>query len=329
MRLTTAASTAARQSGLPFSAAKPHGDITSRWIAARLLRAFEAEETDAHRLCTIAEGWVERFGDDVLISFKNLAARELLLAELNSWARAVEFRLGGVFGRLLSKRNTERERPRLIFADRNAGLQTTATERHLKFEIDFGAGYSVGLFVDQRENRTYVRKLKPKRVLNCFAYTCSFSVAAAAAGASTMNIDLSKKSLTRGRANFGLNQLPVLGHQFIVDDVMAVLPRLARRDEKFDAIILDPPTFSTNRHGKDFQVENDFDNLLALALEVAADKAHVLLSTNCTALNHHALEVMARRCLKRSRRVGKFARPAALPDFPPGAGASSVWLFLR
>src|SRR6266567_2686761 len=208
-------------------------------------------------------------------------------------------------------------------------LQTIATERHLKFGIDFRAGYSVGFFVDQRENRCHVRHIAPKRLLNCFAYTCSFSVSAASVGAITLNVDLSKKSLARGRENFALNSLPTIDHRFIADDVMAVLPRLARKGEKFDVIILDPPTFSRSPGGKSFHVENDFEKLLVDALELAERDSHVLLSTNCSTLREHALEVMARYGLKAARRAAAFHRQPPLPDFPPGAGASSIWLTLR
>ena len=187
----------------------------------------------------------------------------------------------------------------------------------------------MGLFVDQRENRRYVRHISPRRLLNCFAYTCSFSVSAAFAGAVTLNIDLSKKALGRGRENFALNSLPTIDHRFIADDVMAVLRRLARKGEKFDVIILDPPTFSRSPKGKTFQVENDFEKLLIEALELAARDSHILLSTNCSSLREHAIEVMARYALKVTRRAAKFHRQPGLPDFPPGAGASSIWLILR
>jgi 23S rRNA (cytosine1962-C5)-methyltransferase len=307
----------------------PAMKIKSEWIDATLLRDFEAEGTDAHRLCTIEHGWVERFGPDVLISFKNVTALDRLLGELNLWGTAVEFRFGRIFGRLLPKKNEQREKPRLVFGNTDENLQTTATERHLKFGIDFDAGYSVGLFIDQRENRSYVRQIAPKRLLNCFAYTCSFSVAAASVGATTVNVDLSKKSLARGRENFGLNNLATVNHQSIADDVLSVLPRLGRRGEKFDAIILDPPTFSRNHRGKAFHVESDFEKLLLMALEVAERDSRILLSTNCSTLGEHALEVMARYCLKATRRAGKLHRPPLLPDFAPGAAAKSVWLSLR
>jgi 23S rRNA (cytosine1962-C5)-methyltransferase len=299
------------------------------WIDAYLFRDFQAEGTDAHRLCTIENGWVERFGRDILISFKSVLARERLIQELKSWANAVPFGFGRIFARFISRKSEEREPPRLICGDPAENLQTIATERHLKFGIDFGAGFSPGLFPDQRENRSYVRQIAPKRLLNCFAYTCSFSVSAAYVGATTLNIDLSKKSLARGRENFALNSLPTMSHRFIADDVIAVLPRLARKGEKFDVIVLDPPTFSRSPEGKTFHVENDFEKLFIDALELTERDSRVLLSTNCSTLREHALEVMARYGLKTARRAGRFERSPSLPDFPPGTGASSIWLTLR
>jgi len=299
------------------------------WIDARLFRDFQAEGTDAHRLCTMEDGWVERFGHDILISFKRVLVRERLIQELKEWANGVLFNFARIFARFVPRRNEQREPPQLICGDPAENLQTIATERRLKFGIDFGAGFSVGLFPDQRENRSYVRRIAPKRLLNCFAYTCSFSLSAAYVGATTLNIDLSKKSLARGRENFALNNLATLGHRFIADDVVTVLPRLARKGEKFDVIILDPPTFSRSPGGKTFHVENDFETLLVNSLELAERSSHVLVSTNCSTLREHALEVVARYGLKAARRAGTLHRSPPLPDFPPGAGASSIWLTLR
>src|SRR5262249_31787467 len=160
---------------------------------------------------------------------------------------------------------------------------------------------------------SFVRHLTPRKLLNCFSYTCSFSVSAAYVGATTLNIDLSKKSLARGRENFALNSLSTMGHRFIADDVAAVVPRLARNREKFDVVILDPPTFSRSPGGKTFHVENDFENLLVDCLEVTERNSHVLLSTNCSTLREHALEVMARYGLKAARRAGTFHRSPSLP----------------
>ncbi len=302
---------------------------TSEWIEPALVQAFAAEQTDAYRLRTCDDGWVERYGSDVLLSYKTEVARERLMAEFHLWPSSIEFKFTRIFARFLPRQNAQRAAPKLVLGDAEMSLRSIATERRLRYGIDFESGYSIGLFIDQRENRSYVRSLRPKTLLNCFAYTCSFSAAAATVGAKTLNVDLSKKSLSRGRENFALNAQTTHDHRFIADDVMDFLPRLARKGEKFDVIILDPPTFSRSHRGKAFQVERDFETLLAHALEVAERDGRILLSTNCTTLHEQALKVMARFCLKAVRRAGTLHSEPPLPDFPPETGASTVWLTLR
>src|SRR5437660_11825169 len=92
---------------------------------------------------------------------------------------------------------------------------------------------------------------------------------------------------------------------------------------------LAPPTRSRAPGGKTFHGQTDFEKLLVNALELAERDSRILLSTNCSVLREHALEVMARYCLRTTRRAAKFHRQPPLPDFPPGAGASSIWLLLR
>jgi 23S rRNA (cytosine1962-C5)-methyltransferase len=300
-----------------------------KWTDQRLLRALEAEGTNAHRLCTANDGWVERFGRDILVSFRSNAARDQLISEFYLWSKAAGFELDRIFGRYLPRKNEERTAPRLLVGEPARNPGTIAMEGFLKYGIDFGAGYSVGLFLDQRENRRHVSAVKPKRLLNCFAYTCSFSVVAASAGATTVSIDLSKKWLARGRENFALNSLPTSNHRFITDDVRPVLRRMARRGEKFDMIILDPPTFSRARHGKAFHIETDFEALLQDALGLARPGGRILLSSNCATLREPLLEAMARGCLKKIGLMGELHRQRRPADFPPGSGASSVWLTLH
>jgi 23S rRNA (cytosine1962-C5)-methyltransferase len=140
--------------------------VKSTWIDRELMSDLEAEGTDAYRLSTITDGWVERFGHDILISFKNQAARERLTTEYFLWAEAMGFNTQRMFERLLPKRNEERKAPKLILGDSNTGSRSVVMERGLRFEIDFSGGYSVGLFIDQRENRSFIRTSAPKRMLN-------------------------------------------------------------------------------------------------------------------------------------------------------------------
>lgn len=301
----------------------------NRWISPELLAAFEAEGTTAHRLFTSPNAWVERLGPDVLLSFKTDAARDAVAEGVHEWAARTGFQMERLFSRFLPRQNAERVSPVLMEGDAAATLQTVVTERGIRYGIDFGAGYSAGLFIDQRANRAFVRALAPRRLLNTFAYTCSFSVVAAMAGAQTVSIDLSKKSLDRGRLNFELNGIAMENHRFLADDVLDVLPRLERRGEKFDAIILDPPTFSRGNRGRRWQVAEQIETLLQAALEVAAPGAAILISTNCTKLDRIALERAARFALKLVRRSGEFHHEPSLPDFPAGEGAQTVWLSVR
>jgi 23S rRNA (cytosine1962-C5)-methyltransferase len=220
----------------------------------------------------------------------------------------------------------------LLAGDAAAPLVTVVGENGMRFGLDFAAGYSAGLFIDQRANRALVRRDAGRRVLNTFAYTCSFSVAAALAGAETVSIDLSKKSLDRGRENFALNGLDATGenrHRFYADDVLDVLPRLARKGETFDTIILDPPTFSRGHKGRKFQAEHDLEALLLTALNLAAPRAKILLSTNCTRLTRRALETLARFALKGVRRTADLHNEPPLPDIPADSAAQTLWLVLR
>ena len=296
------------------------------WLRGEQLAALQAGGTNAHRLFSSADAWLERFGPDLLLSYKSDAARERVLAELPGQAAALRLEYRRLFGKMLPRQNEDRAAPVLLAGDAALPFETVVEEAGMRFGLDFAAGYSAGLFIDQRANRAFVRRAGVRRMLNTFAYTCSFSVAAAMAGAETVSVDLSKKSIDRGRANFALNALDTAAHRFIADDVLDVLPRLARRGEAFDAIILDPPTFSRGNKGRKWQVEHDLEGLLIAALEVAAPKAVILLSTNCTRLDRRALEAIARFSLKTARRAAAFHQEPPLPDVPAPFTALTLWL---
>lgn len=299
------------------------------WMTPALCKTIESAGTTAHRLASGPGGWVERLGDDVIISYKQDAARDEMAAGLDAWCQKAAWQPVRVFHRHMPVKNADRISPVLHSGDATLPLTTVVTEAGIRYGLDIGASYSHGLFLDQRVNRATLRELKPKRMLNTFAYTCSFSVVGALAGAETVSVDLSRKSLDRGRHNFTLNELDPAKHRFLAEDTNELLPTLAARGERFDAIILDPPTFSRSKTGRRWQVEDHFEDLLNAALEVAAPKCAILLSTNCTKLDPTTLERHARWCAKVKRRSAEYIRPAMPPDFPAGHGASTLWMMVR
>ena len=308
-------------------APKIRAPIAMQWISPSVAARLEGEGTDAHRLASGQGTWLERFGSDLLLSYQTEPDRELAMADLDARCSAYLFQPRRVFGKYLPHHASERGAPILLRGESTLPMETEVKEANIRFGLEFAGGYSAGLFIDQRENRARLRAYRPRRLLNTFAYTCSFSVVAALEGAETLSVDLSRRSLVRGEENFQRNALdPKTGHKFIADDVLAVLPRLSRRGEKFDAIILDPPTFSRNQSGAAFQVQRDFDQLVMLALEVAAPSAKILLSVNHAEMRVADLERSARGAMRLQKRTGRFRTSAPLADFPSGEGAKTLWV---
>ena len=198
-------------------------------------------------------------------------------------------------------------------------------ENDLQFEISFQAGYSQGIFLDQRNNRAEVRRrLSPgQRLLNTFAYTGAFSVAAASAGAQTTTLDLSQPYLDWAKRNFSHNLLDCAAHYFCKGDTFHWLRRFAKQGRMFDAIVLDPPTFSRDDQGKVFRVEHDFAALVALALNILTPGGWLLCSTNCRSLSASAFEQQIRSASRRPINTRACPMPA---DFPGGTYLKSVWV---
>ncbi len=261
------------------------------WIDAAELIDRAAEESTAHRVWSGRNAWIDRFENDFLLSDPD--GNDQMVGELLRWGAVAGRKVERVFLRKLVKQPGESDLPLLVEGDGHADRRIVASERGLRFEISFEAGYSVGLFCDQRMNRAYLESLRPERVLNCFAYTGAFSVAAARAGAETLSVDLAAKALETAGRNFDLNGLRSERHRFFVDDVFSVLPRLARRGERFDAIVLDPPTFSRGKAGRVFRVAEDFGRLVDMARAVLTEGGRLLLSTNVRGLDAVGLSQLA------------------------------------
>jgi 23S rRNA (cytosine1962-C5)-methyltransferase len=292
------------------------------WIKPALAREFALRGTDAYRIADGEKFRIERFGDCAVISHSAENPPAAVLDEIQRWRAHAGVLIRNHYARRLIINPGKENLPRPLGIV-SAGHRAVAHEDGLAYEVDFLSGYSNGLFLDQRGNRGWLRASKVGSVLNLFAYTCSFGVAAAVGGSRTVNVDLSKSALERGRRNFELNRLSLEGHRFLTDDAFDVLPRLARRGQRFDAIILDPPTFSRGRHGRLFRAERDFGRLIELAISCAAAGAVILLSTNSSKVTVSRLRELGSR---HSPAPVTFFRSPPLPDIPAGHGAATVWM---
>jgi 23S rRNA (cytosine1962-C5)-methyltransferase len=167
-------------------------------------------------------------------------------------------------------------------------------EHGIPFLVNIQAGQKTGFFLDQRENRKTLQKyVRGAYVLNCFCYTAGFSVYAALAGAhETINVDVSAEALETAKRNFTLNKIPLKNHRFLGKDVFEVLSDFAKKNEKFDVIILDPPAFVKNQKSLKKGLSGYlFINERALGL---LSKGGILVSSSCSA---HVTDEMFQKTL--------------------------------
>lgn len=155
-------------------------------------------------------------------------------------------------------------------------------EHGVKYYLSPMEAGGTGLFLDQRENRRRLLEMaKGAKVLNLFAYTCGFSVAAAAGGAmETVSVDLSKRALERGRQNFNLNGFQSEAHRFYAEDVFHTLRWMEKKKERFEIVVIDPPSFSRGKSGGNFSVKRDFEHLLVATIPVLKSQGWLLASSN-------------------------------------------------
>ncbi len=180
-------------------------------------------------------------------------------------------------------------------------------------------GYATGLYLAHRTARQFVRaNCAGRRVLNTFAYTCGFTVAAALGGAaSTVSVDVSKKSLEWGKRNLAANGIALDDHRFICSDVFDYYRRALRQGHRFDWIILDPPTFARARHARDtFSVAADLPRLVEGALDLLDRGGVLFLSVNYHGLTEQRLERVVRDAALAGRRACELMIPPLVPaDF--------------
>jgi 23S rRNA (cytosine1962-C5)-methyltransferase len=179
-------------------------------------------------------------------------------------------------------------------------------EHGLRFLVALNDAQHVGLFLDQRDSRRRIwQRARAKRVANLFAFTCSFSVFAAQAGAEVVfSVDLAGGSLARGKDNFRANGLADQGRgKFIKEDVRAWLDRQRRRqaaDPKaftpLDLVICDPPVFASAGKGATFAVEKEWRELAGRIAALVAPDGLALFANNHSAGNARKYQHELQEC---------------------------------
>lgn len=156
------------------------------------------------------------------------------------------------------------------------------SESGVNFQARRDQGHNYGLFLDQRENRAFLKShCAGKSILNLFSFTCGFSVCAALGDASeVVSVDIYQKYLDWGKQNFNLNNLRSENFSFYPWEATKYLAWASKKNKRFDWVICDPPSFSRSKGSGVFRVEKDFGPLVEQAFSVLNPGGTLWFSTN-------------------------------------------------
>lgn len=202
-------------------------------------------------------------------ALEGLRALLLALAEAPAWPA------GSVRSVLLQHRYRPGSETECVWGE--AVDAWTMHEDGLAYRLDLMRNQNIGLFLDMRHGRRWVREVAAGcRVLNLFAYTCGFSVAAIAGGAeAVVNLDMARAALARGRDNHRLNGHDLGRVSFLGHELFKSWGRL-KREGPYGLVIIDPPSFQRGS----FELDRDYRKILRRVPELLAPGARVLACVN-------------------------------------------------
>jgi 23S rRNA (cytosine1962-C5)-methyltransferase len=309
-----------------------HGDLTAIMAAAARLRAalfgpFGAErDTNAYRLIN-GEGdgapgiAVDAYAGYLVVQVAREEAQPLAVRLEEAIAGAVRPR--GIVRKLRYRETGRGKVAAAVTHGEPPPAPLTVSEDGIPFGVDILEGLHTGLFTDMREERARLRRLaRGLRVLNTFAYTGAFSVAAAAGGAAEVtSVDVVPKALERARSNFRLAGLDPEAHRFARMDVLEFLRMAARRGLTFDAVVLDPPTFARFKGGA-WSLRSAYGELVRRALAVLAPGGLLWAAANTESMPVDRFEKSIAGAFAAAGRAGSLLAVGGLPpDHPTPIGA--------
>jgi 23S rRNA (cytosine1962-C5)-methyltransferase len=199
--------------------------------------------------------------------------------------------------------------------------QVIVSEHGVAFEIHPHGGLNHGLFTDMREHRRgLARFVAGARVLNLFSYTGALSLACARGGAATVtSVDTSPGVAAWAASNFARSGLTDARRwRFETGDAVRFLARAARDKERYDVVLIDPPTFSTAR-GAPWALDRDYPELIAKAAAVIPTDGLLWLAANTHELG--SLAKLAHKGLRAAGRTGAIVEQGGLPPEYPTLAA--------
>lgn len=311
----------------------PETDLDDRWAQKRLRAALGirravvlSERTTGYRLIN-GEGdgmpglVVDVYGDSAVVKLDGEGPRGFWNAAEIAKSIAEELSIDCVYERLKERGSTGR-----VLVGRAPEAPVEFLEHGLKYTADLVRGQKTGFFLDQRENRQTIRQVADSlRVLNIFSYTGGFSIAAGAGGATHVtSVDVAPAAIEAADSHWSLNGFPPAAHEGVVADAFEFLAEASRQRQRWDVVILDPPSFAPNRESLNKAVAA-YENVIEAGARVTARNGKLAVAS-CS--SHVDLPLFLQCCeegVSKARRRGAVLHlsgqpadhpsPLALPEF--------------
>lgn len=202
-----------------------------------------------------------------------------------------------------------------VFGEIDSAQAVEVIENGIRFLVNYKEGQKTGFFLDQRDNRLYVRGLsRDQSVLNLFSYTGGFSLNAGIGGASRVtSVDLAPEAIRMAQESWQLNGLPGEKHQGVVADVFSYVEQAT---EKWDLVIVDPPSMTHSEKSKPMAMAS-YAELFAKAARLVVPGQHLLLSSCSSHISFEDFFSIVDEAMSRARLNAKIVRVSGQgPDHP-------------
>lgn len=256
---------------------------------------------------------IDSFGPVVLVVLYRQRPDDWLAA----LSQLLQAEFDGLLAILVQERFQSPPPTRLLWGELPS--EVDAWEDGLRFRLRFGQGQNIGFFLDMAVGRQLVRqRAAGKRVLNLFAYTCGFSVAALVGDArQVVNLDMNKGALELGRLNHQLNHLDLRRVGFLPLEIFRSFGKLIRLGP-FDLVICDPPA----AQGASFTAERHWPKLIRRLPELLAPGGEILACRNGPGLPESFIEKLFAELLPAAQLLGSYAPGQDFPEAHPEQGVA-------